>query len=212
MTNDSLSMDMHKMSMRMTADDCLRVLTIHIDDPECGEEEFKLHLQDEAYYQENPKEILRILKEDEENYRSNYPKILDLFVNQLETRVALDDLIAKLMDKKQITPEDLASIENPEKVLVALKEISYFFSKVTIEEEGAIPNQQSTDTDAATENMFEKLDAIISGLEEVVERKNQTMGNIATRVTERLATAVQNPTTRLADLVAQVRRGGRTSH
>lgn len=212
MTNDSVSMDMRKMSVRMTADDCLRVLKIHIDDPECGEEEFKLHLQDEAYYQENPKEILGILKEYEENYRSNYPEILDLFVNQLETRVALDDLIAELTDKEEITPEDLASIKNPEKVLVALKEISYFFSKVTIEEEGAMPNQQSTNTDAATENMFKKLDAIISGLEEVVEQKNQTMGNIATRVTERLATAIQNPTATLADLVAQVANGGRTSH
>jgi hypothetical protein len=153
----------------------------------------------------------------------------------------LADLIAKLMDKKQITPEDLTSIENPREVLVALQEISSPPSEVSIEEEGAIPNQQSTNTDAATKNMFEKLDAIISGLKEVVERKDQTMGNIATglqrlpenlataiqnptatqpgliatglqQVTERLATAVQDPTTRLADLVAQVGRGGRTSH
>jgi hypothetical protein len=127
----------------------------------------------------------------------------------------LADLIAKLMDKKQITPEDLTSIENPREVLVALQEISSPPSEVSIEEEGAIPNQQSTNTDAATKNMFQKLDAIISGLEEVVERKDQTMGNIATslqRLPENLATAVQDPTTRLADLVAQVGRGGRTSH
>jgi hypothetical protein len=234
-------MDMRKMFMRITADECLRVLTIHIDDPECGEKEFKLHLQNEAYCQKNPKEILGILKEDEENYRYNYPKILDLFVNQLETIVALDDLIAKLTDKEKITPEDLASIENPEKVLVALKEISYFFSKVTIEEEGAMPNQQSTNTDAATENMFKKLNAIISGLEEVVEQKALEMADVATslqQVTERLATAVQNPTATqpgliatglqqvterlatavqdqtatLAGLVAQVANRGRTSH
>ncbi len=153
----------------------------------------------------------------------------------------LADLIAELTDKEEITPEDLASIENPEKVLVALKEISYFFSKVTIEEQGAISNQQSTNTDAATENMFQKLDAIISGLEKVVEQKALEMADVATslqqvtehlataiqnptatqpgliatglqRLPERLATAVQDPTTRLADLVAQVGRGGRTSH
>ena len=153
----------------------------------------------------------------------------------------LADLIAKLMDKKQITPEDLTSIENPREVLVALQEISSPPSEVSIEEEGAIPNQQSTNTDAATENMFEKLDAIISGLEEVVEQKALEMADVATslqqvterlatavqnptatqpgliatglqQVTERLATAVQDPTTRLADLVAQVGRGGRTSH
>ena len=153
----------------------------------------------------------------------------------------LADLIAKLMDKKQITPEDLTSIENPREVLVALQEISSPPSEVSIEEEGAIPNQQSTNTDAATENMFEKLDAIISGLEEVVEQKALEMADVATslqqvterlatavqnptatqpgliatglqQVTKRLATAVQDPTTRLADLVAQVGRGGRTSH
>jgi hypothetical protein len=153
----------------------------------------------------------------------------------------LADLIAKLMDKKQITPEDLTSIENPREVLVALQEISSPLSEVSIEEEGAIPNQQSTNTDAATEKMLEKLQVIISGLEKVVEGKALEMADVATslqQVTERLATAVQNPTATqpgliatglqqvterlatavqdqtatLADLVAQVANGGRTSH
>jgi ribosomal protein S12 methylthiotransferase accessory factor YcaO len=127
----------------------------------------------------------------------------------------LADLIAKLTDKEQITPEDLASIENPREVLVALQEISSPLSEVTIEEEGAIPNQQSTNTDAATENMFQKLDAIISGLKEVVERKALEMADVATglqQVTGHLATAVQDPTATLADLLAQVANGGRTSH
>ena len=125
----------------------------------------------------------------------------------------LADLIAELADKEEITPEDLASIKNPGEVLVALQEIFSPLSKVTIEGEGAIPNQHLTNTDAATENMFQKLDAIISGLKKVVERKALEMADVATglqQVTERLATAVQDPTTRLADLVAQVANGGRT--
>ncbi len=125
----------------------------------------------------------------------------------------LADLIAELADKEEITPEDLASIKNPEEVLVALQEISSPLSEVTIEEEGAIPNQQSTHTDEETEKMLEKLQVIISGLEKVVEGKALEMADVATglqQLPERLATAVQDPTTRLADLVAQVANGGRT--
>jgi hypothetical protein len=89
--------------------------------------------------------------------------------------------------------------------LVALQEISSPLSEVTIEEEGAIPNQQLTNTNAATENMFQKLDAIISGLKKVVERKALEMADVATslqQVPERLATAVQNPTATQPGLIA----------
>ncbi len=117
----------------------------------------------------------------------------------------LVDLIAKLTDKEEITPEDLASIKNPGEVLVALQKISSPLSEVSIEGEGAIPNQQSTDTDAATENMLQKLDAIISGLEKVVEGKALEMADVATglqQLPERLAAAVQGPTVTQPGLIA----------
>ena len=62
--------------------------------------------------------------------------------------------------------------------------------------------------------MLEKLQVIISGLEKVVEGKALKMADVATglqQLSERLAAAVQDPTVTLADLVAQVGHGKRTS-
>lgn len=176
--------------------------------------------QTEAIEQiENIEKVLGCLQDEENNNIIDgfEPEVIDNIIYALELEIKdresrqdkFDEELEILLDLEEIRPEDLVDLHDPKGLLIYLNKSNGY----------NCVDEKDLQLSAKTQEIIEKLKRFVPGredvLEEVVDEKAMAMADVATslqQVTERLATAVQDQTATLADLVAQVANGGRTSH